>query len=149
MHGLLEIVFLNNANREARAHLNASDPGRKEQRRAEADLAEAIARISGALFGQADEQPENECDGCPAIDLGLCDGKGSENAAPVTGKANRFPPDFSVIRHADEVWVLPLTSTGQTIAAKIIPEGTRRYGMHYILTGDEGFAIAASIEAAN
>ena len=38
---------------------------------------------------------------------------------------------------------------GQTIAAKIIPPGTRRYGLHYILTGEEGLAIAASIEAAN
>jgi len=125
MHGLQTIVFLNQNNR-ARAHLNATDPGHREQRRAEADLAEAL-KFLDAVIGPAP------------------DGGGQ------LGDQQRlnFPPDFSVTRHADEAWVLPLTSNGQTLAAKIIPPGTRRYGLHYILTGEEGLAIADSIRAAN
>ena len=123
MHGLQTIVFLNRNNREVAAHQNASDPGRNQQRRAEADLQEALSFLDTVMQ-----------------DLG------TEEARQVSVP---FPPDFSVIRHTDEVWVLPLTSNGQTIAAKIIPPGTRRYGLHYILTGEEGLAIAASIEAAN
>lgn len=131
MHGLLEIQFLNLNNREAAATNNARDPGHSQQRRAEADLEEALGHVASALFGR------DACETCP---------EKAECHAPVD---TRFPRDFSVIRHADEAWVLPLTSNGQTIAARVFPAGTRRYGLHYILTGEEGLAIADSIQAAN
>lgn len=123
MHGLQTIVFLNRNNQEGAALANARDPGHNEQRRAEADLQEALSFLEAVMQ-----------------DLG------TEEARQVSAP---FPPDFSVIRHADEAWVLPLTSQGQTIAAKVIPAGTRRYGLHYILTGEEGLAIADSIKSAN
>lgn len=139
MHGLQTIVFLSRSNSEAAAHLNASDPGRNEQRRAEADLAEALARIANDVFSAG------PCDGCP--DMEECDAEGaSVTEAPQT--VRRFPPDFSVIRHGDAAWALPLTANGRTVAGKVIPTGTPRYGLHYILTGTEGLAIAASLEAA-
>lgn len=131
MHGLLEIQFLNRNNREAAATNNARDPGHSQQRRAEADLAAAVANLFAITGGD-----DAVCEACP------------EKAECHTPVGTRFPRDFSVIRHSDEAWVLPLTSNGQTIAAKIIPDGTRRYGLHYILTGEEGLAIADSIASA-
>ena len=135
MHGLQEIIFLNRNNRQVAARQNASDPGHNNARRAEKDLSEALNFLDAVLSSL------DECETCP--EKAECESAAAEN------KATRFPRDFSVIRHADEAWVLPLTSQGQTVAAKVIPAGTRRYGLHYILTGEEGLAIANSIASAS
>lgn len=121
MHGLQTLVYLNQ-NNQAKHDQNARDPGNALGRRSHEALQEAVSRIDAAFRETVT-------------------GKQVQKTVP-------FPPDFSIIRHTDEYWVLPLTVKGRTIAGKMIPENTRRYGLHYILEGDLGKAIVDSIQAA-
>jgi len=107
---------------------NAADPGNIRAARAQADLDEAMRNLGRALAEAV------------AVD---------EEAGPTTQRRLNFPPDWSITRHADAYWALPLTITARTVAASIIPAGTPRYGLHYILEGEVGAAIAESLIAAN
>ena len=124
MHGLQTIVFLNNANREAKAFLNATDPGHNQQRRAEADLATALDGVVTAL--------------------NTLTGGGVDEASEL-----KAPSDFKITRHGSEFWVLPLTSFAQTAASRLTPPGTRRSGLFFILEGKDGQAIADTLASLN
>lgn len=122
MHGLRTIIFLNRNNREAAARLNASDPGHRETRRAEDDLAEAVAR---ALVPEA--------------------GADQGTTSPTT----EFGHDFFFQVHGTEGWLLPISNRGRDICNRMFPAGSRRYGLHYILdlASDRDDAILQSIRA--
>jgi hypothetical protein len=123
MHGLQTIIFLNANNREAAATRNARDPGHNETRRAEADLADALAGLNALLSG--DPEPESS----PQVSFGT---------------------DFVFQVHGTEGWLLPISHRGREIASRIFPDGFRRYGLHYILdlATERDDAILQSIHAA-
>jgi hypothetical protein len=127
MHGLSTLTFLNDRYHEQHTS-NAADPGRVRDARAQNDLDRALENLSRSI------------DEVIAADQG---------AVPEQQRRLNFPPDWSITRHADAYWALPLTVTARTVAASIIPAGTPRYGLHYILEGEVGAAIAESLIAAN
>lgn len=120
MHGLCTLAYLN-ANANAAAEQNARDPGQNNARRAHAEMSEALSRV---IFEAA--------------------------AAVATETPRNFPPEFSITRHGDNHWVLPLTGTARNVCDAVMPAGTPRYGLHYILHADElGNAIVESLRAAD
>lgn len=129
MHGLNTLSYLN-ANAEAAAHNRAADPGNTRARSAEARLMEALAHVADVLEYIAEE----------------ADTPQAENIR----RARAPAPEWSVVRHGDEYWVLPLTGQARSLAQAIIPPGVRRYGMHYILPADDlvNQAIIESIQEA-
>lgn len=129
MHGLRTLSYLNAAASQ-RARDNAADPGHSRQRAAEERLTEALNHVADVLADVAAE-----------ID-----------AAELESVVRRArPPEWSVARHGDEYWVLPLTGQARALAEAIIPPRTRRYGMHYILPADDlvSQAVIESIEETN
>lgn len=127
MHGLNTLSYLN-ANADAAAHARAADPGRVGARSAESRLMEALAHVADVLEAIAEEA----------------------DSPQVEAVRRARAPEWSVARHGDEFWVLPLTGQARTLAQAIIPPGTRRYGMHYILPADDlvNQAIIESIQEA-
>ncbi len=115
MHGLQTIVFLNANNREAAAQANARDPGHNETRRADADLAAAVQRVTELLDAAAPAATE------------------AEPSAAFPAPVLAFGADFSFQAHGTEGWLLPISSRGREIASRMFPDGFRRYGLHYIL----------------
>lgn len=130
MHGLKTLSYLN-GNREAAEHAHAADPGRNAARAAEERLVEALAHVANSLEEYAM----------------LAD---AEPGPQVEAIRRARAPEWSVTRHGDEYWALPLTAQARTVAQAIIPPGTRRYGMHYILAADDPVnqAIIESIQEA-
>lgn len=130
MHGLQTIVFLNANNREAVSQTNARDPGHSETRRAEAELAAAVQRVTELLDAATTEKEAEPSTAFPA---------------PVLA----FGSDFSFQAHGDEGWLLPISGRGREIASRMFPDGFRRYGLHYILDleADRDDAILQSIFA--
>lgn len=126
MHGIEGIIAIN-ATPATLDRLNAADPGRKQARTAEDDLNQALDNLVAALAPVIGGQAES-------MDL-------VAHAQPTTP----FPPLFSIVWHDEEAWVLPLNVRGLQAAEKAIPAGTRRYGLHYILEGEAGLAIAHSL----
>ena len=135
MHGLSTLTFLNDRYHEQHMS-NARDPGNVRAARAQVNLDEATRNLALAL------------DRAIAADDAAAGILGGVAEASQQRRLN-FPPDWSITRHADAYWALPLTVTARTVAASIIPAGTPRYGLHYILEGEVGAAIAESLIAAN
>jgi hypothetical protein len=102
-----------NNNAVGAAEQRARDPGNRQQRDAENRLAEALAYVAEAL----DEVTQH-----------------TEERASIQRARQR---DWSVIQHSNDFWVLPITAAARGLAAAIIPLGTPRYGMHYILPADD------------
>lgn len=127
MHGIEGIIAIN-ANPDALARLNAADPGRKQARTAEDDLNQALDNLVAAL--------------APVIS---CQAEPTAHTGGIAQSTTPFPPLFSIVWHDEEAWVLPLNVRGLQAAEKAIPAGTRRYGLHYILEGEAGLAIAHSL----
>jgi len=113
MHGLQTMAYLN-GNFQAQQHRRAADPGNNEQRSAADRLASALAYVADIL-DEAAIEADQAC----------------------AGIRRARAPEWSVQRHGDEWWVLPLSVTARTNAQAIIPAGSRRYGMHYILSADD------------
>lgn len=130
MHGIEEIIAINN-NAAARTRLNAADPGRSRDRAADENLSKALDNLAEAIV--------------PYLDLAAANVSLASHSVGVLGDTAPFPPMFSIVWHAEEAWVLPLNARGLQTAEKAIPPGTRRYGLHYILEGEEGLAIAHSL----
>jgi len=135
MHGLPTLTFLNARYHEQHMS-NAADPGNVRAARAQANLDEALNNLARSL------------DDAIAADEAVTEVVAGVAEASQQRRLN-FPPDWSITRHADAYWALPLTITARTVAASIIPAGTPRYGLHYILEGEVGAAIAESLIAAN
>lgn len=127
MHSLRTMAFLHD-NLASQARMNAADPGRTEATAAEARLMDALAHVADALEDLATEA----------------------DSPQVEAVRRARAPEWSVTRHGDEFWALPLTGQARTLAQAIIPPGTRRYGMHYILAADDlvNQAIIESIQEA-
>lgn len=130
MHSLRTMAFLHD-NLAGQARMNATDPGRIAARAAEERLVEALAYVANSLEEYAV----------------LAD---AEPGPQVEAVRRARAPEWSVTRHGDEYWALPLTAQARTVAQAIIPPGTRRYGMHYILPVDDlvNQAIIESIQEA-
>jgi hypothetical protein len=130
MHSLRTMAFLHD-NLASQARMNATDPGRIAARAAEERLVEALAYVANSLEEYAV----------------LAD---AEPGPQVEAVRRARAPEWSVTRHGDEFWALPLTAQARTVAQAIIPPGTRRYGMHYILAADDlvNQAIIESIQEA-
>lgn len=114
MHSLRTMAFLHD-NLASQARMNAADPGHTATLAAERRLTEALASLAYALEDLATEA----------------------DSPQVEAVRRARAPEWSVARHGDEYWVLPLTGQARTLAQAIIPPGTRRYGMHYILPADD------------
>lgn len=127
MHSLRTMAFLHD-NLASQARMNAADPGRTEATAAEARLMDALAHAADALEDLA----------------------AAADSPQVEAVRRARAPEWSVTRHGDEYWALPLTGQARTLAQAIIPPGTRRYGMHYILAADDlvNQAIIESIQEA-
>ena len=127
MHSLRTMAFLHD-NLAAQARMNAADPGRTEATAAQARLMYALAHVADVLEAFAEEA----------------------DSPQVEAVRRARAPEWSVARYGDEFWVLPLTGQARTLAQAIIPPGTRRYGMHYILPADDlvNQAIIESIQEA-
>lgn len=131
MHGIEGIIAIN-ANAATQARLNAADPGRKQARAAEDDLNQALDNLVAALAPVINGQA-----GSMAI--------AAAHTGGIVKASSPFPPLFSIVWNGEEAWVLPLNTRGLQAADKAIPPGTRRYGLHYILEGEAGLAIAHSL----
>ena len=127
MHSLRTMAFLHD-NLASQARMNAADPGHTEATAAEARLMDALAHVADALEDLATEA----------------------DSPQVEAVRRARAPEWSVTRHGDEFWALPLTGQARTLAQAIIPPGTRRYGMHYVLAADDlvNQAIIESIQEA-
>lgn len=130
MHGIEGIIAIN-ANTPTTARLNAADPGRSRARTAEEDLNQALDNLVLALAPVINGQADSVC--------------AAAQTGGIVQSSTLFPPMFSIVWHPEEAWVLPLNVRGLQAAEKAIPPGTRRYGLHYILEGEEGLAIAHSL----
>jgi hypothetical protein len=135
MHGLNTLSFLNDRHHE-RMTSNARDPGGRRARAAEAEIEDYADRAFAAGFAAA-------------VVAGTLPPDFGDRDVDARQRSLNFPPNWSITRHGDEYWVLPLTVVARSAADAVIPEGTRRYGMHYILEGEIGEAIAASLSATN
>lgn len=114
MHGLKTMAFLHD-NQAAAAHQRAADPGNTQARAAEERLMEALNHVADVI-----EEIAQEAD-----------------SPQVESIRRARQPEWSVGRHGDEWWALPVTAQARTTALAIIPTGTRRYGMHYILDAND------------
>lgn len=127
MHSLRTMAFLHD-NLAAEERARAADSGNAQARAAEERLVEALAHVADVLEAFAEEA----------------------DSPQVEAVRRARAPEWSVARYGDEFWVLPLTGQARTLAPAIIPPGTRRYGMHYILPADDRVnqAIIESIQEA-
>lgn len=141
MHSLRTMAFLHD-NLASQARMNAADPGRTEATAAEARLMDALAHVADAEARLMDARAH--------VADALEDLAAEADIPQVEAVRRARAPEWSVTRHGDEYWALPLTGQARTLAQAIIPPGTRRYGMHYILAADDlvNQAIIESIQEA-